>query len=70
MRTGPFSDSRIIDRLNDTINTVLAEGPIVARFSTLGGVPLAGSPAEFGKLIVEEAEKWGRVVRFSGAKPD
>jgi tripartite-type tricarboxylate transporter receptor subunit TctC len=60
----------VIDRLNRTINAVLAEGPIVARFSTLGGVPLVGSPAEFGKLIAEETQKWGRVVRFSGAKPD
>jgi hypothetical protein len=33
-------------------------------------VPLAGSPAAFGKLIADETEKWGRVVRFSGAKPD
>jgi tripartite-type tricarboxylate transporter receptor subunit TctC len=60
----------VVDRLNGAINMVLAEGPVVARFSALGGVPLAGSPAEFGKLIAEEAEKWGRVVRFSGAKPD
>lgn len=60
----------IVDRLNGAINAVLAEDPIVARFSALGGVPLAGSPAEFGRLIAEETEKWSRVVRFSGAKPD
>jgi tripartite-type tricarboxylate transporter receptor subunit TctC len=60
----------IVDRLNAAINAVLAESSIVARFSTLGGVPLAGTPAEFGRLIAEETEKWGRVVRFSGAKPD
>jgi tripartite-type tricarboxylate transporter receptor subunit TctC len=59
----------VVDRLNGAINAVLAESPIVARFSTLGGVPLAGSPTEFGALIAEETEKWGRVVRFSGAKP-
>jgi tripartite-type tricarboxylate transporter receptor subunit TctC len=60
----------IVDRLNAAINAVLAESSIVARFSTLGGVPLVGTPAEFGRLIAEETEKWGRVVRFSGAKPD
>ncbi|MBX9777731.1 MAG: tripartite tricarboxylate transporter substrate binding protein [Xanthobacteraceae bacterium] len=62
--------SEVIDRLNGAINAVLTEGPIVARFSTLGGVPLAGSAAAFGGLIADETEKWGRVVRFSGAKPD
>jgi tripartite-type tricarboxylate transporter receptor subunit TctC len=60
----------IVDRLNGAINAVLAEAPIVTRFSTLGGVPLAGSATEFGTLIAEETEKWGRVVRFSGAKPE
>jgi tripartite-type tricarboxylate transporter receptor subunit TctC len=60
----------VVGRLNGAINAVLAESPIVARFSTLGGVPLSGAPAEFGRLIAEETEKWGRVVRFSGAKPD
>jgi hypothetical protein len=35
----------------------------------MGGAPLAGSPADFGRLIVEETEKWGRVVRFAAAKP-
>ncbi len=36
----------------------------------LGGIALAGSPADFGKLIADETEKWGKVVKFSGAKPD
>jgi hypothetical protein len=36
----------------------------------MGGTALAGSPADFGKLIVEETEKWGKVVKFSGAKLD
>jgi hypothetical protein len=36
----------------------------------MGGRALAGSPADFGKLIAEETEKWGKVVKFSGAKPD
>ena len=41
-----------------------------ARLADLGGTVLAGSPADFGKLIVEETEKWGKVVKFSGAKPE
>jgi hypothetical protein len=41
-----------------------------ARIADLGGTVLAGSPADFGKLIAEETEKWGKVVKFSGAKPE
>jgi hypothetical protein len=40
------------------------------RLADFGGTVLAGSPADFGRLIAEETEKWGRVVKFSGAKPD
>jgi hypothetical protein len=36
----------------------------------MGGTVLAGSPADFGKIIADETEKWGKVVKFSGAKPD
>jgi tripartite-type tricarboxylate transporter receptor subunit TctC len=60
--------SEIIEMLNREINAVLAEPAIVARFNALGGAPLPGSPADFARLIVEETEKWGKVVRFSGAK--
>jgi hypothetical protein len=41
-----------------------------ALLADLGGTVLAGSPADFGKLIAEETEKWGKVVKFSGAKPE
>jgi hypothetical protein len=41
-----------------------------ARFAGLGGTVLPGSPAEFGKLIADETEKWAKVVNFSGVKPD
>jgi tripartite-type tricarboxylate transporter receptor subunit TctC len=60
----------IIDRLNKEINAGLADPKINARVADMGGTALAGSPADFGKLIADETEKWGKVVKFSGAKPD
>jgi tripartite-type tricarboxylate transporter receptor subunit TctC len=59
-----------IDRLNKEINAALADPKIKARLAQLGGMVLSGSPADFGKLIADETEKWGKVVKFSGAKPD
>ena len=41
-----------------------------AKFAELGGMVLAGSPADFGKLIAEETEKWAKVVKFAGIKPE
>jgi tripartite-type tricarboxylate transporter receptor subunit TctC len=60
----------IVRRLNDVINALLAEPKLRARFADLGGTALAGTPAEFGKLIADETEKWAKVVTFSGAKPE
>jgi tripartite-type tricarboxylate transporter receptor subunit TctC len=60
----------VIDKLNTEINAGLADPKIKARFADLGGTALVGSPADFGKLIADETEKWGKVVKFSGAKPD
>ncbi|HLH95164.1 MAG TPA: tripartite tricarboxylate transporter substrate binding protein [Xanthobacteraceae bacterium] len=62
--------AEIIDRLNREINAALADPGIKARFADLGGEPLAGSPADFGKLIASETEKWGKVVRAAGLKPE
>ena len=62
--------AEIIDKLNKEINAALADPKIKARLAALGGMVLAGSPADFGKLIADETEKWAKVVRFSGAKPD
>jgi tripartite-type tricarboxylate transporter receptor subunit TctC len=60
--------SEIITTLNREINASLADPKLQARIADLGGVTITGSPADFGKLIVEETEKWAKVVRFSGAK--
>jgi tripartite-type tricarboxylate transporter receptor subunit TctC len=69
---GAPKDTRpeIIDRLNKEINAGLADPKLKARLADLGGTVLPGSPAEFGKLIAEETEKWAKVVKFAGAKPD
>ena len=61
--------AEIIDKLNKEINAALADPKMKARLADLGGTVLAGSPADFGKLIAEETEKWAKVVKFSGAKP-
>jgi tripartite-type tricarboxylate transporter receptor subunit TctC len=62
--------AEFIDRLNQEINGGLADPKIKARVADMGGTVLAGSPADFGKLIADETEKWSKVVKFSGAKPD
>jgi tripartite-type tricarboxylate transporter receptor subunit TctC len=62
--------TEIIDRLNKEINAALADPAFKARLAHLDGTALVGSPADFGKLIAEETEKWGKVVKFSGAKPE
>ena len=62
--------AEIINKLNKEINAGLADPKIKARVADMGGTVLAGSPADFGKLIADETEKWGKVVKFSGAKPD
>ena len=58
----------IIERLNKEINAALADPAIKARLGAMGGATLPGTPAEFGKLIADETEKWGKVVKFSGAR--
>jgi tripartite-type tricarboxylate transporter receptor subunit TctC len=60
----------IIDNLNKQINAALAEPKIKARLADLGAATLAGSPADFGKLISEEAEKWGKVIRAANIKAE
>jgi tripartite-type tricarboxylate transporter receptor subunit TctC len=59
----------IIDKLNRAINAGLADPLMKARLAELGATPLAGSPADFGKLIADETEKWGKVIRTANIKP-
>ncbi len=62
--------TEVIDRLNKETNAVLADPTAKARFADLGAFLIPGSAADFGKLLADETEKWGRVVKFSGAKVD
>ncbi len=60
----------IVAMLNREVNAGLADPTIKARIADLGGTVLAVSPAEFGKLFADETEKWGKVVKFAGIKPE
>jgi len=60
----------IIDTLNRETNAGLADPTIKARLDDMGGMALTGSPADFGKLITDETEKWGKVIRDAGIKAE
>ena len=62
--------TEIVDKLNKEINAALADPKIKARISDLGGTVLPGSPADFGKLIADETDKWGKVIRAANIKPE
>jgi len=62
--------AQIIDKLNEAINAGLPDPKLKARFADLGGTVLMGSPADFGKFIAEEAEKWAKVIRAANIKPN
>ena len=59
----------IVDKLNKEINAGLADPKTKTHLADLGGVALPGSPAEFGKLIADETEKWAKAIKFAGIKP-
>jgi len=62
--------AEIVERLNREINAGLATPETKARFASVGGTPLIFSPAEFGRLIAADIEKWGKVVKTSGIRPE
>jgi tripartite-type tricarboxylate transporter receptor subunit TctC len=62
--------SGFIDKLNAEINAGLADARLKARFADLGGTVLPGSPAEFGKLIADDTEKWAKVIRAANIKAE
>jgi tripartite-type tricarboxylate transporter receptor subunit TctC len=59
----------IVEKLNQETNAGLADSQMKARLADLGATALPDSPADFGKLIAEETQKWGKVVKFAGIKP-
>jgi tripartite-type tricarboxylate transporter receptor subunit TctC len=60
----------VVDKLNKEINAALGNATIKARIADLGGMVLAGSPADFGKIIADDTEKWGRVIRAANIQPE
>jgi len=62
--------AEIVDKLNKEINAALADPKMKARLADLGATALPSSPADFGKFIADETEKWGKVVKFAGLKAD
>jgi len=62
--------AEIVGKLNAEANNAIVDPKMQARLADLGQTPLGGSPGDFGKLIAEQTEKWGRVVKFSGARAD
>ena len=64
------TSAEIIDKLNKEVNAGLADDKIKARLADLGGTLLGGSPADFGKLIADETEKWAKVIKLTSIKPE
>ena len=62
--------AEIIDKLNKAINAALADPEMQEKLAELGGMPMPGTPADFGKVIADETAKWEKVVKFSGASID
>jgi tripartite-type tricarboxylate transporter receptor subunit TctC len=60
----------VLDKLNNEINAGLADPKMKARLAELGGTAMIGSPADFGKFIADENEKWGKVIRAANIKPE
>jgi tripartite-type tricarboxylate transporter receptor subunit TctC len=64
------TSAEIVNKLNKEIDAILAEPRFKARLADLGGTMLAGSPADFAKLIADETEKWAKVIRANNIKAE
>jgi tripartite-type tricarboxylate transporter receptor subunit TctC len=64
------TSGEIVDRLNSEINAAFADPTMNARLSDTGGATLAGSPADFARMMAEETEKWAKVIRTANVKPE
>jgi tripartite-type tricarboxylate transporter receptor subunit TctC len=62
--------AEIVDKLNREINAGLADDKVKARIADMGGMLLTGSPADYRKLIADETEKWGKIIRTAGIKAE
>jgi tripartite-type tricarboxylate transporter receptor subunit TctC len=62
--------AEIVEKLNREINVALADPKLIARLAELGAEPLSGSPGDYARLVADETEKWGKVVKLSGATAD
>jgi tripartite-type tricarboxylate transporter receptor subunit TctC len=68
--TPKSTPAQVIERLNKAVNAAIADPKLQARFANLGVTALAGSPADFAKLIADETGKWGKVIRTANIKPE
>ena len=62
--------TEIIEKLNEAVNAGLTDPKINQRLADLGGEPMPMTPAEFGKFVADETDKWARVIKLTGIKPD
>jgi tripartite-type tricarboxylate transporter receptor subunit TctC len=60
----------VVDKINKEVTASLADQKMKSQIAEMGGTPLAGSPADFTKLIADETEKWAKVIKFAGIKPE
>jgi tripartite-type tricarboxylate transporter receptor subunit TctC len=60
----------IVEKLNNEINVVLTDPKVIARLAELGGVPMPMTPVQFGQFVADETEKWAKVIKDAGIKPE
>jgi tripartite-type tricarboxylate transporter receptor subunit TctC len=70
VRSRRSTPSEIVETLNKEINAALADPKLRPQLEEFGGSPLSGSPADLGKLIGQDLEKWAKVIKFANIKPE